>query len=334
MSKILITSDLHLNLKEDDQYRWDFLKRLPDIIEEKKISQLYILGDLTHDKDRHPSKLVNRACNLLTDIAYNTPIMILKGNHDYVDPDCPFMGFLHHLQAITFVVDPFDAGLSKNWYYLPHTKDPMKDWKHLLPFKPKSIVFMHQTVGGALASNGTRLEGLSRKIFSDCDRVFSGDIHVPQRLGKVTYVGTPYPVHFGDYFSPRFLVYDSKRDKLVSVVDETSPRKISLKISHPEMIEDIDNIRPGDYVKVQIQLRRANFPEWKSMRKKTKELLESKGAIERGIEVKEIKRVRLVRNKTVSKGPLKRLTDEQTIKAFCDRESLGDDMREFAKDLL
>ena len=54
-------------------------------------------------------------------------------------------------------------------------------------------------------------EGLPPSYFKRFSgQVISGDIHVPQTIGPVTYVGSPYSVRFNDSFEGRGLAIDSK----------------------------------------------------------------------------------------------------------------------------
>jgi hypothetical protein len=95
--------------------------------------------------------------------------------------------------------------------FLPHTRNPVEDWavnRKVQKNKKASLVFMHQSVIGSLTSNGYLMkEGLSPNYFKRFrGQVFSGDIHVPQNVGPVIYVGTPYSVRFNDHFKPRVIV--------------------------------------------------------------------------------------------------------------------------------
>lgn len=337
--RILITTDLHINMKADDEYRWAFLGALPALIDEHDVTHLLVLGDLTHDKDKHPSVLVNRLVGVLTDIAEHVEEMwILKGNHDYVDPANPFFQFLNHFHSdIHFIVDPYE-GPARVFYpekvlMLPHTRTPAKDWKK---FKPVKWCFMHQTVTGAVASNGAEMIGekIPRKIF-DCENILSGDIHVPQTIKGVTYVGTPYHVHFGDAFHPRLMLIDVEEDVIEEIPYDVAPRKISLKLSSPDQLEEVDFIRSGDFVKVQVQMPRSDFPLWKKISDKLRAQLMELGARERGIEVKELKRVRLVKNdKGVVHDRFKSIDDYKAIELFAKREKVTGELLDFGRQFL
>lgn len=337
---ILTTTDLHLNLREDDRYRWSFMKKLKKIVSKHKAEALFILGDLTHDKDRHSSELVNRISDILFSIAQKVPIYVLKGNHDYIDPSNPFLRFLDKMENITFIVSPLTLEMeNKNLLFLPHTRDPITEWKEL-DYEGIHSIFIHQSVDGAVASNGMELEGFPRNFFRDLGfegRVYSGDIHVPQKIGKITYVGTPYAVHFGDIFSPRVMLLDLKKDKVKMVPSKGYPSKISLSInSLEEMKERLKEIgaKEGDYIKIKYLLPRSDFPIWKEIKRDLLKELHSRKIQVKGIEIKEIKRKEVHKKQEAKKSKTTALTELSVLEKFSDKEGIGSDLFKYGIDLL
>lgn len=334
MSRLILTTDPHLNLRPDDAYRWAFFEYLEKYIKKSsfKPHALYILGDLTHDKDRHSAKLVNKIVRMLTGIAKHIPIKILMGNHDYTDPEEPFMYFLNRIPNIQFIRDPIRKG---KIFMLPHSRQPEEDWSAYIPFPKGSVVYMHQTIKGAVASNGMPMEGIGSKMFSKCKRVWSGDIHVPQVLGKINYIGTPYPVYFGDYFQPRFIEYATKSDRAKSILYKGAPKKISYKVTDVEHI-DFTEIGKGDLVRIEVSLPRTDFPMWKDIRESLKKKIADSGGINKGIDVKEVKRIILLEKEAADNvlGKISHLTDQQTVDTYCSREKVLGPLAEYGKKFL
>ena len=330
--RILVTTDLHLNSKVDDSYRWEFLSRLPKLIRKHKAEGLYILGDLTHAKDNHPAELVNRIVKALIKLSKIIPITILKGNHDYIDPDTPFMSFLNEVKApIRFIVHPTR---DNDLLFLPHTRNPAEEWKNVVLGHVR-FIFMHQTITGARASNGIALEGelVPDKILRGDRKILSGDIHVPQRLGKILYVGTPYHVHFGDNFNPRLIMINTHNGKIKNIPYKKCPRKTSVEI---QQIEDLENVglKPGDFLKVKTRLTRSEFHEWKKLGEAIRQKTKDMGVHLRGLEVVELKRVLLrSQGETLPKGA-PALSQEQVITSFADKENLESDLLNFAGELI
>jgi hypothetical protein len=230
---------------------------------------------MTDLKDRHPASLVNKiTSNLvrLTRVDGLDNIIILMGNHDCIDPNNPFFEFLKDVRKIKFITRPtdldfgVDGGDDCDLLFLPHSRDPIKDWEHF-NFKLYDYIFMHQTMNGAVASSGQELEGLREKIFKGCRaKIISGDIHVPQELGKVTYVGSPYRITFGDTFHPRVLVLEENGQTFDIYFNTVY--KHTANITNPEQIKEI-NTRKGDQIKVVLKLKKSELFEWEKYKRKT-----------------------------------------------------------------
>lgn len=209
---MLLLSDLHL----DDDLRNNYRDRIFEWVEQnvlipQKASSICIAGDLTNNKDNHSSALVNKVvsgiCNWKK---YVDQIYILMGNHDGIDYNCPFFKFLNEIPGIKYFNTPTEIqGTSHHPYlFLPHSKDPDEEWKNL-DFTGK-IVIGHVTVDGAFAESGQMLDSsVKSSIFDTSAVTYSGDIHKPQVVGKLRYIGCPYNVRYGDDFEGRVLLLDT-----------------------------------------------------------------------------------------------------------------------------
>src|ERR1700693_3158967 len=204
---ILITSDLHLSESPRDMYRPDFMAWFKEQAKKLKADHGLILGDLTEVKDHHGSWLVNEIVKHIYDLAQLSRVTVLRGNHDYIDPDSPFFAFLNELENVTWINIPTRFKLdSWDCLFLPHTRDYKKDWPTSLLQINHDWIFAHNTFEGADIGHGKRLSGIPQTIFREDAYIISGDIHIPQELEKVIYVGSPYRVTFGDTFKPRIIL--------------------------------------------------------------------------------------------------------------------------------
>src|SRR5579862_4070873 len=95
----IITADTHFDDKPLNEYRW----RLFDWLAQQKADELLVLGDTTDAKDRHSAPFVNRFYNAIMKLENHFRIIILKGNHDYVDPDHPYWEFIGTSSDIRFI---------------------------------------------------------------------------------------------------------------------------------------------------------------------------------------------------------------------------------------
>jgi hypothetical protein len=314
---ILIVSDLHLNDNDRDAYRHQFMRTLLGIIRKLKPTALLILGDLCDAKDRHGAWLVNQVVEHIDSCAFLCPVIILKGNHDYVDVDNPFFQFLRHMEGVTWINNPEDfATIYKervDALFLPHTTNYKRDWAKL-DFQRYESIFAHNTFDGADVGHGRRLSGIPTTIFPKGVRVIAGDIHIPQTLGPVTYVGAPYTVDFGDDYEPRLLLLDGK--KLTSIpVEGPQKRLVVIKGDGTKAIEAAKAVGAvrGDILKVRVHISEDRASEsWAERRDKIMIWGEQCGFI--------INSVLPVIDKQAStrraRSTIKTLTDEQVLTTY------------------
>ena len=90
MSYLLI-GDPHLSDRPRDDYRFALFDQVRVWQDIHKPQATFLLGDLTHEKDRHSAALVNKTVEGI--LKLKPPVFILKGNHDYIDPENPFFKF-------------------------------------------------------------------------------------------------------------------------------------------------------------------------------------------------------------------------------------------------
>ena len=256
----LATADPHVSANPRDAYRWKFLEEtLPALVAEHDVERILILGDLTETKDGHPAALVNRLVDAVVALTESAQLYFLKGNHDYVAEDVPFFRFLRHLRRVRWINEPTALelrGLGK-CLFLPHTRN-LEDWVDQM-FDSYEWFFCHQTFGGA-DLGGRRADGAGPP-FTKNSKVVSGDVHVPQKVGPVTYVGAPYTVDFGDDYKPRVLLLDGGKARSIPV---PGPQKrlmtlsgrdplAALGMKHP-LAAAIWPLTEGDVVKVRVEL--------------------------------------------------------------------------------
>lgn len=293
--RAIFTGDWHLTDRVSDEYRWAVIPYLIKLATRKKVDAIIVTGDLTEFKDKHSSRLVQRLMDGLWQLAQVAPVYIVKGNHDYVDVDSPFFSFTRLIDRIHFYVDPEMVNIAGDAFlFLPHAKDPGHEWaKYKKLMKKADFIVMHQPVYGAVGANGFKLDSgyraQKRLTCADTTKVISGDIHTPQRVGKVLYVGSPHPVDFGDDFQPRTVYWDGTSLKSIK---RTTIRKASLTIRNIEELTQ-ENLGPGDMAKVTVKLPRSRFDEWEDLRVAIMEAAGDMGFLLAGVELKESVRHRL-----------------------------------------
>jgi len=258
-------------------------------------------------------------------------VVIVKGNYDYVDPELPFFLFLKHIPGIKFISSPevyeFDVGEA---LCLPHDRNPETAWKNLEI--NTDMVFCHQTFDGAMAGQDYALKSsLSPTYFSNRDYdgiVISGDIHKPQEIGDITYVGTPYPVSFGETHKPRvFSILPHGEEILIKDLNPPSIRKLTVTIRD---VSELPKLRSGDQIKVKVQLAREEFADWEQHRKDVVAACEASGVAIRSLELADT-----VDRKTVpTEGRPTAILHEDLLEEFCASRQLSDGEHQVAQDIL
>lgn len=314
----LLISDLHLTDNPQHEYRWGLFDHLDGLLPEEGIKTLAILGDLTDAKDFHSATLTNRVVQQVMRMRQHVKhVTILLGNHDYLKRGHAYFDFLNKLDGVRFVVKPYedlDGDVAVLW--LPHTKTPGADWGGL-NLEHFNYVFMHQTVTGSVTSNGQKMQ--SDAQFPDMrswPKIYSGDIHVPQTVGPVEYVGSPYPVHFGDTFAARMVLIDRRR-RSVDLAYQSVQRATVTVRSVAEL--RAAGIGAGDHVKLRIQLASADKHEWSRVRRECAEYLAQLGAATHGVELQ-------VEGASRATGRLEaevKISDLEALRRFVVRHELG-----------
>lgn len=268
---ILITSDIHLSENPRDAYRHKFMVALPKVATQLRADAVFILGDLTENKDNHGAELVNTVVRHLYDLASVCPVVILQGNHDWLSsPQNPYFGFLRFTMRnifwvgdvaqqaeLKFLPDAAVKILGKT-LFLPHSANPDRDWQNV-NFKQHSWAFTHQTFAGAIGDNGHPLGGASLDRFPRNLKIISGDVHVPQQVGQVTYVGSPYHVDFGDSFEGRMLLIED--DGVVRSLPYVGPQKHLITLQSISELKKQKFLKE-DILKVRIEIAPDQYARW------------------------------------------------------------------------
>lgn len=322
----ILASDLHLTANPADEYRWGLFPWLAKELVAENAKSLLLLGDLTDAKDYHSAELVNRVVRSILELKKHVErIIILRGNHDFLKDGSMFFEFLDSIPGVEVITKPTEDIDGELCYFLPYSKNPARDWQGL-DFSHYQYLFMHQTVKGALASNGQRMAG-EPLVELNAGKVYSGDIHVPQIIGKVEYVGSPYHVHFGDSFTPRCIAVDRKHQAF----DLHFPclSRTTVDVDGLEGLQQL-GINAGDQIKVRVHLPESSAHEWRSIRGEVAAYVANCKAILSGLElIVERTRKRVVAGKTLA-----RLDPEEALYRFVEADDLGGELLDVGLEIL
>jgi DNA repair exonuclease SbcCD nuclease subunit len=308
--KLLLSGDWHFKLS--DPYKFKLFDVLISL--KSQYDQLIFLGDLTDDKNRHDSYLVNKICTGFTDLRdAEIPVLMIYGNHDFIDSDQPFFQFLKLLPNIEYISKATTQIIEgKKLRFVPWTKDEAD-------FEPADYCFTHLTLNRCVSEGGFTLESNWNESFfsSRYKKTFSGDIHKPQTIGSFTYVGAPYHNRFGDNYDGQLIILDTATGKteIISLKDHF-PKKLKVTLSGLGQVRDIDQVR------VQLKITEKNKDTWSV----TKRELEEKGyQVEPIVEINAPTREDIL---------IADIQPENVLSQFCETKGLPNIYKDIGKTLL
>jgi hypothetical protein len=184
---------------------------------------------------------------------------------------------------------------------------------------------MHATVTGAVVENGLVMENNNFPILPRNAKVFSGDVHVPQQVRNITYVGAQFAIKFGDKFPCRMLLLDQNFD-IALEIPLRPPRKLMVDITN---VRDLLNLKigRGDQVKLRFNCSTAQLPEWGAIERTINEWAARNGINIIGTEVL-IDSLQSVRGADIEQTP------EQILRAFARQEHISEELLEVGLALL
>ncbi len=327
----LLTADFHLTDTPLESYRWDVFKFIEFLAKRHDIGTIIIAGDITDRKDRHTGNLTNRLCSHLDLLQENTKaeIFVLAGNHDAPITGTYYWNFLN-LLGVHYIQDPT---VVNGIYLLPFSKNPMEDWKQLKLTQAKAIV-MHQTVMGAIIDGGRKIESNSYPlpVFPRTVSVFSGDVHRPQAIAGVTYIGTPHPTRFSEDWRNRVLII--KDDNFKHPIEEEilSIRRAIVEIRSADELKK-SNYTEGDQLKIRFQLSPDNLTDWPDQQQAIQLWAKEKQVTIASLEAVLVSNEPQVDNQEPAQS-LELLPPDQIIRTYGEQQKLSDDIIQFGLDLV
>ncbi len=325
--KYLLISDLHFTANPRDEYRWKLFDYLIEVMPEHGVDYLFILGDLCEAKDYHSARLVNRVVDNALRVYRKTgckKIYILRGNHDGIDAKCPYFRFLGEYPCIHYVDTPWMEPLPGlgDALFLPHSRQPEEDWQHV-DLMGADHIFMHATITGAVSETGVALEGQELGMLRLARRatIYSGDVHVPQIIQGITYIGAPYPIRFGDNFRPRTLLIEGRR-KTRDLFPPTIKKGIITILPGSDPFPEFDGYGAGDQVKVRIRLAAQEYADWGKLKAVAMQACKERSIELAGVELEKVQaRPRLL---TAPKPSKVARDPAQAFEEYCRKNKIHD----------
>lgn len=324
MPGLLLGTDFHLDDQPQNEYRWTIFDEMAAAGKKRKITRFYILGDITDAKNRFSAALVNRLVAALIKLSDIADVHILAGNHDKPLKGPYFFDFLNEIAGIAYYSNPYldeENGL----LLLPFAANPRSEWNGIR-FGDFKAAFLHATVSGAIAENGTTMTGTKLPLIPRAVKIYSGDVHTAQQAGNVTYIGCPFPIKFGDKFKNRMLVLNENTYEIDEEILLDPPGKRVFGISS---VADLDSlqVKAGDQVKLVYDMAIDDLDKWGAAEAAIADWAREKGVLVAGTDVV------LPQPRLRDTGDLE-LSPEQVLADFCEAERISDDAAEIGRALL
>lgn len=332
---VLLTADWHLTSNVKDEYRWGIFKALKDVLWDHEISDIIIAGDLTDKKDRHTAVLLRRMIDEMSELlrGCGCAVHILMGNHDYITPKFPFFQVLED-------VLPDDIRFYTNWElvtlngggkcaFVPHCWSGVTQGNLRIEHMAKEAecFVIHHDVCGARLENGYSMEeGFDTSGIPNEIPIFSGHIHVPQNVGQVRIIGSPYDIIHREakdlgYPSGYMLVSDDFRKITRHSFANVFPRKIKFIVEGTNLKGmRLSKFPVSSQIKCEIRVSQDDLYLYPDIKEEVKQIIKSKNWICSGISMKKVSGK--AQKKQVSLKEVIERSPQDRLKDFCLGEKL------------
>lgn len=198
--KSLLIGDLHAQLSNlgDTELLGNFIV---ETIKSNGVRSVIFTGDIYHNHAvlrQEIIKVVQEIMQKVSDAVMPGQIYVVVGNHDGMSPtDATVNSVRQTLGHIVQVVD-INAVENGKFTMVGFEATEEKFLKKLEGTDPNNILICHQTFDGAKYENGFYAPGGFNAALVPQRIILAGHIHSHQLIGKVTYLGTPRAVTFGE----------------------------------------------------------------------------------------------------------------------------------------
>lgn len=197
-----------------------------------------------------------------------------------------------------------------------------------MDFSHYQWLFLHQTISGSVSSNGQVMEGDELPLLNAA-KVYSGDIHVPQIIKGIEYIGSPMHIHFGDDFKPRCVLLE-KGGHPVDLHFETISRRAATVTSLKQLTRM--DFRQGDQVKLNVELSESEKHDWSKIKREALSFLKSQQVEVHGIKLTVRKAARRLVAELNANAPS--YSPAETLARFIEAEELGGEALDAALEIL
>lgn len=246
--KIAIINDQHLGARNDSQVFHNYFARFYGefffpILDEQNIKVVFNLGDLFDRRKFINFDSLDRSRQYFFDglKSRNIEFTGIVGNHDVYYKSSNRVNapnLLLQEYGFTFYTSPIEVSYDGvKFLMLPWiNNENYKECMEAIEASNASIVCAHLELQGFEMYRGAVNDhGLSHKLFSKFDAVWTGHFHHKSVKDNIHYLGSPYEMTWSDFDDPRgFHVFDT-------ITKELTYHQNPYRIFHKVFYDDVQN---------------------------------------------------------------------------------------------
>lgn len=272
ITRVMLLSDIHYGVKSggdntinyiqwmdmmDEYFNKFFLPLVENLKNDGEIPALIICGDFFDNRISIRLDVMNRAMDVVKKLASVMPVYMMVGNHDSYRSEDSLMNSLNIFRGIDNIeiIDTDRhlemAGLAIDVF--PWTSN-YKELTKKVKGSTSDIVLLHADINGLkYPSNVVISDGVDCKTVKDI-AIYAGHIHKRQRMGRITYIGSPYELDKSDIGNTKGVYVLAKHEGVV--LEDWYENKVSPKFKNytydefvKESVEHPENIK-NNYVEI------------------------------------------------------------------------------------
>ncbi len=236
MKKIAIVGDTHFGFGSTNIPKKTFFKRIIepwfdkfiDRLKDEGIEHIIQLGDLFDDRKNIDIAIIDSVYGLF-DKMKDFEIYSILGNHDIYYKNSRFpnssSSLLKWFDNINIIENIEEAHFfGKSFLFVPWITgdEDKKEFFDKIDGSAYNVCIGHfEPSHVGVSGDDYSIKSIDGRIPASFDVVFSGHIHARKSYGIFHYVGTPYPMIWKDYGTPKgFCIYDTETGRYDFITDE------------------------------------------------------------------------------------------------------------------
>lgn len=250
---MIIFADLHLREESESVVLGTILPMLHEAAKQDEDRTLVCLGDFWHLRYLIPVYLQIAVCDFCKKLhADQIKFLLLPGNHDQINP--AGNNALEVYDAFPHVTVYNGVTWTKDGLWVPYRKDPQTLRAAVLwpaPAGAISVLWTHHGVKGARMNNQrVDTEGVDAAALGGFQHIITGHYHLPQRVGRVTYVGSPYQINAGEAGQVKGFGIFNRRTLEFKFQPISVGKQFHFFEAHDPAGMDLTRVRRGDEVRI------------------------------------------------------------------------------------